>query len=270
MCACAGAAGERVDAEGHAGRAGTRGKTRVGGRVVCVRAQGVPAWGNGVRLQVIEDTAGSTGCACKKRGWQRLLVCAWCLGSAGDARGCPWGPRVLRGCVWEWGCVRAHPGTDEGGTWGRSGRKQTPPCRVGIGACRTCRPAPLRSLVGWKHAVSWAVRAACDHRHPPGASASLCSLPWASVLATGGTVTATDVCALSPRCSVPAMVETATLHQPWPRQQLPSLCFARLVLKGETIPPRHRVAVLVALQLAAFGSRLLTLLAVGCVAPSRC
>lgn len=83
-------------------------------------------------------------------------------------------------------------------------------------------------------------------------------------------MTATDVCALSPRCSVPAMVETATLHQPWPRQQLPSLCFARLVLKGETIPPRHRVAVLVALQLAAFGSRLLTLLAVGCVAPSRC
>ena len=175
--------------------AGSRGERRVGtGSCVCTGG----------------CTRGVTGCVCKlsrtrQGAWHvrartrvaAVLVCAWCLGSARDARGCPgwpWGAHVLRGRVWECVCTPSTGAQMRGYLGAIWEEANPPPCRVGISACRACRLPPLRSLVGRERAVSWAVRAARGCHHPPGASASLCSLARASVLAAGGAVTATDVC----------------------------------------------------------------------------
>lgn len=253
--ACVAAGG--VSVPGDRGRGGgvTRGGGRAVGRARCPACVSVPApWGSVCALcarapgratrgdgvfcahggcmrgvtgrvcrRVIQDTAGARDAPARTRV-AAVLVCAWYRGSAGGARGTS--PAAWAGAA---ACVQ-HPGHGWKGTWGQPARKQSPPVLGGDRRFQSVPAAP--GLVPRGEEAHGGVGCQSSMWPSPTQDQCIALLPvLAKFLAARGAVTATDVC---PQYLMLCRhhVGTATLHE-----QLPSLCFAHLVLKGEAIAP---------------------------------
>lgn len=156
----------------------------------------------------------------QEHGWQQC----WCAPGTGEALGGPGGPRLLRGQGRQRVC------NTQGMDGGVPARKQSPPVLGGDRCFQSVPAAP--GLVPRGEEAYGGVGCQSSMWPPPTQDQCIALLPaLAKFLAARGAVMATDVC---PQYLMLCRhhVGTATLHE-----QLPSLCFAHLVLKGEAIPP---------------------------------
>lgn len=126
------------------------------------------AWGDTGGCASYLGHGGERGTRLRGRGWQQCRCALGARETLGPWGGC--GPRCPRAT--RRGLVRERVCTPCARTQLRGQRHP----RAGWASALAER-APVWSLVGRRHAGSWAARAACGRCHPPGASAVLCSLP---------------------------------------------------------------------------------------------